>query len=79
VSVSIRLHLEQLGRLTTTGTVNKSVTVAVGCTILQEQAVARPCSADILLGLFVVEVASVEAGVPLAMTESTIAEAIDSI
>lgn len=52
-----------------------SVTVAVGCTSLQEQAVARPCSAASLLGPFE-EAASVEVGVPLAMTESTMDEAI---
>lgn len=75
----MRMRFEQLRRLTSAGTVKNSVTVEVGCTILQEQAVAKPCSADILLGLFEVEVSSVEVGVPLAMTESTMEEAIDSI
>lgn len=54
------------------------VTVEVGFTSLQEQAVARPRSAASLLGLLEVA-SSVDVGAPLAMTESTIDDAIDSI
>lgn len=44
---------------------------------MQEQAVARPLSADTRFGLFEVETSEVEVGVPLAITESTIEAAID--
>jgi len=58
--------------------VKVDVTEEVGLTSLQEQAVARPRSAAILLGPFGVAT-SVADGVPLAMTELTIDAAIDSI
>lgn len=60
------------------GTVKDSVTVDVGEGSLHEQAVSRPCSAAILLGLIEVAV-GVEVGAPLSNTESTMPEAMDSI
>lgn len=54
-----------------------SVTVAVGCTILQEQAVTNPSSARTrLAGLEEAGISVV--GVPFVRTDSTIEEAIDS-
>jgi hypothetical protein len=54
----------------TAGKANETVTVEVGSTILQEQAVASPTSAAILLGFFeVVSSASTADVVPLAMTD----------
>jgi hypothetical protein len=64
----------------TAGRAKETVTVEVGATILQEQAVASPSSAATLLGLLdVVSTASTADVVPLAMTDCTISFAIESI
>ena len=64
----------------TAGRAKETVTVEVGATNLQEQAVASPSSAATRLGLFdVIAAASTADVVPLAMTDWTISFAIESI
>jgi hypothetical protein len=66
-----------LKRLTTAGTVKSEVTVEVGATCLQVQAVDRPCSAASWADPFVAA-AGLDVGVPLAITEATMDVAMAS-
>lgn len=58
--------------------VKSTVTVEVGATCLQVQAVDRPCSAASLADPFVAAAAVLNVGVPLAITEATMDVAMAS-